>query len=200
MAKLRVRGKREPRGRLRNLEKRFDLKDLEKRFDLKDLEKKLERIDLKDLEKYLDFDKELAKRYRELLRRQKAEQKKASSGRFIAGLVIGLVVGAVLAIVVGRRNSGGNVMDQVSHQTDALKDTAADRFQRLRGDQESQSGAAAEPFGNEAAIEREVNGGDDLIDTARDTIDSASEDVQSSVEEIESEGGSSPGSGDGRTG
>ncbi|HYH11729.1 MAG TPA: hypothetical protein VD789_05170 [Thermomicrobiales bacterium] len=191
MVTLQVRRKQEPKGRFR---------DLEKRFDLKDLEKKLDRIDLKDLERYLDFDKELAKRYRDLVGRQRAERKKASTGRFIAGLVIGLIVGTVLAMVVGRKNSGSNVIGQVTHQADALRDNATDRYQQMRGDQASQTGAAAEPFGSEAAIEREVNGEDDIVETARDTIDSASEDVQSSVEEIQSEGNSTLEDAERRTG
>jgi len=199
MAMLRVVGKREPKRRLGELEKRFDLKDIEKkleRLDLKELEKALERIDLKELEKRLDTD--VAGRYRELLGRRRAQKRKASSGRFIAGLVIGLVVGVALALVMGRRQNGG-VLDQVAQQADTLKDTASDRYQQLRGDQAGQAGTN-EAFGGEAAIEREINGTDDVVDSARDTIDSASEDVQSSIEEIQSEGEDSSEDGEARVG
>lgn len=202
MAMLGKRRKSEPASRLQELERRFDLRDLDKkleRLDLKDLEKRLERLDLKDLEKKLDLDKDLAKRYRDLVGRKPKKQKKAS-GVFLVGLLLGAALGVVLAMVLGRKQDGGNVVDQVASQADALKDTAADRYQQMRGQETGKAGAAADPFAGEAAIEREVNDGEDLVDSARDTVDSASEDVQRSVDDVSSPSDASTGDDTERTG
>ena len=175
MGMLRKKKTSEARDRLKEIEKRFDFKDLEKRLsnlDLKELEK---RIDLKDLEKKLDFDKDLAKRFREMRLSRHQEQESSSAG-FIAGLVVGAIVGVVLAIVFGKKNNG-EMMDQFAHRAETLRGSAGERY--------NQADSTTGQFGDDAAIEREITGEVDVVESARDTIDSASEDVQDTVEDVQ---------------
>jgi gas vesicle protein len=175
MALLNKRQKKEAKKRLARLEKRLGQK-----IDLKELEKRVGgRIDLKELEKKLDL-KELEKR---LPRRH--EEPESSSAGFIAGLVVGAIIGAVLAMLFGK-SSNREVMDQFAHRAESLKDTAAEKYHQARGDTADQAETVVSQFGDDPAIEREING--DLVDSAADTIDSASEDVQQAVDEV-AEGG-----------
>lgn len=185
MGKLRKSRKKQAGSRLRELEKRFDfdLKDLEKKFgklDLKELEK---RIDFKDLEKKLDFDTERVKRYAEAHLPHRKEEKESSSAGFIAGLVVGAIIGVVLAIVFGKKQNG-EVMDQFAHRAETLRDTAAERYHQVRGDAAGEVESAVDQFGDDPAIEREVHGDDDVVNTARDVVDSASEDVQDTLDDV----------------
>jgi gas vesicle protein len=179
MAVLDKKTKRQAQKRLKELEKelgqKFDLKEIEKRLDLRELGKKLEQSDLAHK---LDV--------KELERRLKREPEPESrAGVFLLGLVIGAVVGAVLATLLGK---GGNtqVMDQFTQKAESLKDSAADTLHQVRGDASDQGQAFTNQFGDDAAIEREVNG-DDLVDSATDTIDSASDDVKQAVDEVRDE-------------
>ncbi len=179
MAVLDKKTKKQARKRLKELEKelghKLDLKEIEKRLDVKDLGKRLEqseltqKLDLKDLERRL---------------KREPEPESQAPG-FLLGLVLGAIIGAVLATLFGK---GGNsqVMDQFAQKAESLKDTAADTYHQVKGDAVDQGQAVANQFGDDAAIEREVNGGD-LVDSATDTIDSASEDVQEAVDEVRDE-------------
>lgn len=148
------------RDRLKKLEKKFDL-DLSHYRDLKDLRD----IDLKDL------------------RIPHREEQESSSAGFIAGLAVGAILGVVLAVLFGKQNNG-EVMDQFAQRAETLKGTATERYQQARGNGEGQSDSMSGRFGDDVAIEREVNSSDDLLTTPVDTVDSGSEDVQDSIDEV----------------
>jgi gas vesicle protein len=173
--------KKQAKKRLKMLEKelgqKFDLKELEKRLDLKELSHRLEHSDL-------------AKRVdrKELERRLKREpEPESSSAGFIAGLLVGAIIGAVLAILFGK-GGGRDAMDQFTQRAESLKESAADTYHQVRGEAGDQAESFAGQYGDDAAIEREVNGGD-LVESATDTIDSASDDVHQAVDEVADAGG-----------
>jgi gas vesicle protein len=187
MGMFRKSKKKQAKSRLKELEKRFDfdIKDLEKRFgklDRKELEKRLAKLDRKELEERLNIDTDaLAKRARDLRTTTRQQENESTSAGFLAGLFVGAIVGIVLAIVFGKRQSG-EVMDQFAHRAESLRDTATEKYHQVRGDAADQADAVPSQFGDDAAIEREVNG--DVVETARDTVDSASEDVRDVVEDV----------------
>lgn len=176
MAVLDKKTKKQARKRLKELEKelgqKLDLKEIEKRLDFRDLGKRLEKS---DFAQRLDV--------KELERRLKREPEPESQvPGFLLGLVVGAIIGAVLATLFGK---GGNtqMMDQFAQKAESLKGTAADTYHQVKGDTPEQGQAFTNQFGDDAAIEREVNG-DELVDSATDTIDSASDDVKEAVDEV----------------
>ncbi len=179
--------KKQAKSRLKELEKRFDfdVKDLEKRFgklDRKELEKRLAKLDRKDLEERLNIDTdELAKRVRDLRPARREQENESASAGFVAGLVVGAIVGIVLAIVFGKKQNG-EVMDQFAQRAESLRDTATEKYHQARGEAAEQADAVSSQFGDDAAIEREVNG--DVVESARDAVDSASEDIQEAVDDV----------------
>lgn len=176
--------KTDARARLRELEKRLDLKGLEKRleqFEGKDLDKVLERLDWKDLEKKLE--KDVARRYRDLRRLGYKEEPKASSAGFFAGLVIGAVVGAVLAILFSKQNEQ-SPMDRF------IMDPGSEQSPHSSGSETTGGGigvatSMSSAFGDDVAIEREINGEGESVTAATDAVDSASEDVRSATERVQ---------------
>ena len=177
MAVMDKKTKKRAQQRLKELEKelgqKLDLKEIEKRLDRKDLGKKFEQSDLAHK---IDV--------KELERRVKREPEPAPASQtpgFLLGLVVGAIIGAVLATLFGKGNT--QVMDQFAHTAESLKDTASDSYHQVKGDATDQGQAFTSQFGDDAAIEREVNG-DELVDTAADTVDSASEDVQDAVDQV----------------
>jgi gas vesicle protein len=181
MAVLDKKTKKQAKKRLKELEKelgqKLDLKEIEKRLDFRELGKKFEQSDLGHK---LDI-KELERKFK------REPEPESQAGGFLLGLVVGAIIGAVLATLFGK---GGNtqVMDQFTQKAESLKDSAADTFHQVRGDAADQGQTFTSQFGDDAAIEREING-DDLVDSATDTIDSASDDVRSAVDEVQDTSG-----------
>ena len=151
-------------------EARDQLKKLEKRFDV-DLSQ------YKDLKELRDFD------VKNLRMPRRDDEEESSSAGFIAGLAVGTILGVVLAILFGKQNNG-EVMDQFAHRAEVLKGTATEKYHQVRSEVEGQGDSTSAQFGDDVAIEREVNTSDDLLGTSTDTVDSASEDVHSSIDEV----------------
>ena len=182
--------KKDARKRLRQFEKRFDLKGLEKRleqFEGKDLDKVLERLDWKDLEKKLE--KDVARRYQDLRHLGKKEEPKGSTAGFFAGLVIGAIVGVVLAIIFGKQDQQHGMDSFVAGPRGGESPYTGGVTTGGVGSAPTSS-MGARDFGDDAAIEREVNGTDDTVTAATDAVDSASGDVRDATEAWKDERGS----------
>ncbi len=148
------------RKRLQALEK-----ELGQRFDIRELEK---RIDLRELE-------------RRLPRRQ--EEDDASAAGFVAGLLVGAILGVVLTVLFGKAGNRES-MDQFVQRAGELKDTASEKYHQARGEVAPEP---TSPFGDESAIEREIDG-EDVVSSATDTIDSASDDIHQAVDDAQERG------------
>lgn len=174
--------KEDARERLADLEKRFNVKGLEKRlanFEGRELDKVLDKLDLKELEKKLE--KDVARRYQGL-RHFGHQEEKASSAGFIAGLFIGVMVGVVLAIVFGKQNEQ-SPMDRFASDTGA--GGASPRGEGSTPEVRAESGGPiAGTFGDSVAIEREIDGDDDLVVTTTDSVDVGSDDVRRTADDV----------------